>query len=111
MCCFRQCFFRKGVLDWVSIIINKCYLYSDYNTLQEKCVMVNVLLTSTSSLSLTQIFTPHQSTQTFRGTIAAMAADNLGSYLLGGFKAPSRSLRCCRHCMVTSEQLQLKVNS
>ena len=36
----------------MSIIINKHYLYSDYNALQEKCVMVNILLTSTSSLSL-----------------------------------------------------------
>lgn len=54
--------------------------------------------------------TPHGPHQ-FEGSIAAMAADNLGSHLLGGFKAPSRSLRCCRQCMATSESLKLKVNS
>ena len=40
-----------------------------------------------------------------------MAADNLGSHLLGGFKAPSRSLRFCRQCMAILEDIRLKVNS
>jgi hypothetical protein len=47
----------------------------------------------------------------FRGTIAAIEADNLVSHLLGGFKAPSRSLRFCRQCMATPEDIGLKVYS
>ena len=40
-----------------------------------------------------------------------MAADNLGSHLLGSFKAPSRSLRFCRQCKAILEDIRLKVNS
>ena len=31
-----------------------------------------------------------------------MSGDNLGSHLLGGYKAPSGALRKCRHCMATN---------
>ena len=35
------------------------------------------------------------------GTVAAVAADNLGSLALGGFKESCSAQRCCRQCLTT----------
>lgn len=39
------------------------------------------------------------------GTIASIAADNLGANALGGFKEGSFAYRGCRHCMITSDDM------
>ena len=44
-----------------------------------------------------------------RGTVTTVSADNLGSHALGGFKEGGRALRCCRHCMVPSDDMGSKV--
>ena len=44
-----------------------------------------------------------------KGTISLISGDNLASHYLGGNKAPSGSLRKCRHCMATSTDMQSKV--
>ena len=38
-----------------------------------------------------------------------VSADNLGSHSLGGFKEGGRALRCCRHCLVPSSELEKTV--
>ena len=43
------------------------------------------------------------------GTISLISGDNLGSNLLGGFKAPSGAYRKCRNCMATAEDMKSKV--
>lgn len=46
--------------------------------------------------------------KTFRGTIAFVAADNLGSHMIGGFleSFSGKKTRICRFCMATSEGIQ-----
>ena len=45
-----------------------------------------------------------------RGTVTTVAADNLGSHGVGGFKEGGRALRCCRHCMVPTDDMDSKVS-
>ena len=45
----------------------------------------------------------------FRGTIAYVSGDNLGSNDIGGFKESSSAHRKCRQCMGTSEDCRCKV--
>ena len=54
-------------------------------------------------------FTVHGKKHTVYGTIAAAAADNLGSLLLGGFKESCTAHRMCRHCMATRETAKTMV--
>lgn len=46
----------------------------------------------------------------FRGTIAAISADNPASCNLGGFKESSSAYRPCRQCMGTKEECQEEVS-
>ncbi len=45
----------------------------------------------------------------FRGTVAVVSADNLGSNALGGFKEGSTAHRPCRQCMGTLEEMKVEV--
>ena len=45
----------------------------------------------------------------FRGTIAYISGDNLGSQQIGGFKEGSQAYRKCRECMATADELQSHV--
>lgn len=45
-----------------------------------------------------------------RGTVTTVSADNLGSHAIGGFKEGGRALRCCRHCMVPTDDMGSKVS-
>ena len=42
----------------------------------------------------------------FRGSIGPFSGDNLGSHLLAGFTESFNSLRMCRVCMATSDDIQ-----
>jgi hypothetical protein len=46
----------------------------------------------------------------FRGTIAYVSGDNLGSQEIGGFKIGPAAHRKCRECMGLSDDLATKVN-
>lgn len=48
-------------------------------------------------------------TQNFRGSLALVAADNLTSQFIGGYKALNSALRKCRHCMAVSHNMCTKV--
>ncbi|RUM28374.1 MAG: hypothetical protein DSY42_08515 [Aquifex sp.] len=41
----------------------------------------------------------------FRGTVAVVIGDNLGSHAIGGFLESFNSYRVCRFCMITKSQL------
>ena len=41
----------------------------------------------------------------FRGTVAVVIGDNLGSHGIGGFLESFNSYRVCRLCMITKSQL------
>ena len=47
--------------------------------------------------------------QKLYGTVAAIAADNLASNALGGFKEGSTANRGCRQCMATPDEISTKV--
>lgn len=46
----------------------------------------------------------------FRGSIGPFSGDNLGSHLIGGYLESFNSLRICRICMATKQNIQDKVN-
>ena len=46
----------------------------------------------------------------FRGSIGPFSDDNLGAHSIGGFVESFTSLRICRICMATSNDVQTKVN-
>lgn len=48
-------------------------------------------------------FDVHGTSKVLYGTVAAVSADNLGSFALGGFKESCSAQRCCRHCLTTRE--------
>ncbi len=50
-------------------------------------------------------------TRHFRGTIAAVAADNLAAWDLGGYVQLASALRKCRFCMAVKETMQSKVHA
>lgn len=55
----------------------------------------------------------HDSTKIVYGTVAAVvavAADNLGSNALGGFKESCSAMRPCRQCLATQEEARCKVS-
>lgn len=54
-------------------------------------------------------FTVNGKDRTLFGTIAAIAADNLGSLALGGFKESCTAYKMCRYCMATKETATTKV--
>ena len=45
----------------------------------------------------------------YYGTIAAVAADNLGSLALAGFEESCTAYRMCRHCLATKESAKTQV--
>ena len=45
----------------------------------------------------------------FRGTLTTFAADNLAAWSVGGFKQLASAFRKCQYCMVTDEDMQVKV--
>ena len=47
---------------------------------------------------------------TLHGTLVTVAADNLGSHFIGGFKGSCTALRPCRHCMISYNEMREKVN-
>lgn len=46
---------------------------------------------------------------TLHGTLVTVAADNLGSHCIGGFKGSCIALRPCRHCMISYDEIKEKV--
>lgn len=42
----------------------------------------------------------------FRGSIGPFSSDNLGAHAIGGFIESFSSLRICRVCMATSDDIQ-----
>lgn len=44
-----------------------------------------------------------------KGTLITCIGDNLGSHAMGGYKEGGRADRPCRHCMVTSAEMNSKV--
>lgn len=42
----------------------------------------------------------------FRGSIGPFCSDNLGAHAIGGFIESFSSLRICRVCMATSDDIQ-----
>ena len=42
---------------------------------------------------------------TFRGTLALVVGDNLGSQYIGGYKQLASALRKCRYCMAVAEDM------
>ena len=44
-----------------------------------------------------------------RGTITVFSADNLAAWSVRGFKALASAFRKCQYCMVTDEEMQVKV--
>jgi len=46
---------------------------------------------------------------TFRGTLALVVGDNLGSQYIGGYKQLASALRKCRYCMAVAEDMSQKV--
>jgi len=54
-------------------------------------------------------FTTPEGQITLHGTLATVAADNLGSHLIGGFKGSCTALRPCRHCMISYDEMREKV--
>ena len=40
------------------------------------------------------------------GTLVSVAADNLGSHQIGGFKGSCTAARPCRHCSVAYEDMK-----
>ena len=51
------------------------------------------------------IFDTVEGSITLAGSLVSVAADNLASHLIGGFKGSFVAKRPCRHCMVTYEEL------
>ena len=49
-------------------------------------------------------------TRHFRGTIAAVATDNLAAWDLGGYVQLASALRKCRFCMAVKENMESKVH-
>ena len=47
--------------------------------------------------------------KTFHRSLSVVSADNLASQELGGYKALNAALRKCRCCMITDEDMQIKV--
>lgn len=47
---------------------------------------------------------------TFRGTLAMVVGDNLGSQYIGGYKQLASALRKCRYCMAVAEDMSQKVS-
>ena len=45
----------------------------------------------------------------FKGSIGPLTSDNLGAHCIGGFIEGFNSLRICRVCMGTSNDIQTKV--
>ena len=45
-----------------------------------------------------------------KGTLVTFLGDNLGSHAVGGFKEGGSALRPCRHCLVTGNELNMKVH-
>ena len=48
-------------------------------------------------------------TQTFRGNISLISADNLAAWDLGGYIQLASALRKCRFCMAVKEDMIAKV--
>ena len=47
---------------------------------------------------------------TFHGSIGPLSSDNLGAHSIGGFVESFNSLRVCRVCMGTSNDIQTKAS-
>ena len=47
---------------------------------------------------------------TLHRTLVTVAADNLGSHFIDGFKGSCTALRPCRHCMISYNEMREKVN-
>jgi len=47
--------------------------------------------------------------KTVFGGLAVVSADNLGSFLLGGFKESCSANKMCRYCMAEKPDTQTKV--
>ena len=47
--------------------------------------------------------------RTFRGSIGPFSGDNLGQHLIGGFSESFNTLRVCRICMGSMNEIQVKV--
>ena len=47
----------------------------------------------------------------FKGTLSLASGDNLGSHYIGGFKAPSGSLRKCRQCLAVDDNMKTQVGA
>ena len=43
---------------------------------------------------------------TLCGTLVTVSADNLGSHFIGGFKGSCTTLRPCRHCMISYDEMK-----
>ena len=56
------------------------------------------------------VTTPDQETLHFKGGIATISADNLGSHEIGGFRRCFSSGRICRFCMCDYSDLRLKTS-
>ena len=50
------------------------------------------------------------STQTFRGTITVVSADNLAAWDLGGYISLASAIRKCRFCMAVADDMVSKVS-
>ena len=46
----------------------------------------------------------------FKGIIGPFTSDNLGAHLIGGYPESFNSLRICRFCMATKDEINCKVN-
>ena len=44
-----------------------------------------------------------------RGTVTVFSADNLAAWSVGGYKALASAFRKCQYCMVTDEEMQIRV--
>jgi len=47
----------------------------------------------------------------FHGSIGPVSSDNLGAHSIGGFIESFNSLRVCRICMGTSDDIQTKASN
>ena len=47
----------------------------------------------------------------FRGSIGPFTSDNLGAHMIGGYPESFNSLRICRFCMATKQEINCKVNA
>ena len=52
----------------------------------------------------------HGRAQNLRGTLTVVAADNLASQLIGGFKGLSSAFRKCQQCLAVNDDIQTKVS-